>query len=361
VSAGGAVWRREKVVEESSKKKADGLLERIRKGSFPPAAVAGALASFANAALGMQPKPASNPAANPSKGQIRGSDIAPVQAVLELSYSQSSAFLPRFRRSLAGIAIGAGDKIFILGDEEVRIFEHSGAAVRSWRAPESSSCITVGRDESVYIGVADRIEVFDSTGSHKQGFDAGEAGRPAIITAIKVSPKEILVADAAARYIRRYDREGKQIGAIGNQSKTGGFMLPNRSLDIDVDSRGVVVATDSGRHRVSSWTLDGVPIRNFGKFGLWNAEDFVGCCNPVNVAFAPGGRIVTAEKVVPRIKVYNTEGKLLGLIGPESFDPKCTHLHLAVDSKGRILVADPVQLEVKAFSVVGKSGGRENV
>jgi hypothetical protein len=65
--------------------------------------------------------------------------------------------------------------------------------------------------------------------------------------------------------------------------------------------------------------------------------------------------------VVPRIKVYTAEGRLLGLIGPENFDPKCTHLHLAVDSKGRILVADPVRLEVKVFSVVGKSGGRESV
>jgi hypothetical protein len=348
-------------VEESSGKKTRKLLDRIREGSFPPAAVAGALASFANAALGAQPKSARDPAANPSKDQIRVPEIAPGQAVLELTFSQSRALLPRFRRSLVGIAIGAGDRIFVLGDESVRIFASSGTEVGRWRAPANALCIAGGRDEHVYLGVAGRIEVFDSSGIHKQGFDTGEAGRPASITAIKVLPKEILVADAAARYIRRYNRDGKQIGAIGNQSKTGGFMLPNRSLDIDVDSRGVVVATDSGRHRVSSWTLDGVPIRNFGKFGIWNAEDFVGCCNPVNVAFAPGGRIVTAEKVVPRIKVYDAEGRLLGLISPENFDPKCTHLHLAVDSKGRILVADPVRLEVKVFSVVGKSGGRESV
>ena len=89
-------------------------------------------------------------------------------------------------------------------------------------------------------------------------------------------------------------------------------------------------------------------------------EDFVGCCNPVNIAFAPDGKIVTAEKVIPRIKVYTAEGKLLALIGPEHFDPKCTHLHLAIDSKGRILAADPVRLEVKVFSAV-KSGGWESV
>jgi hypothetical protein len=348
-------------VEESSKKKGAEFLDRMRKGSFPPAAVAGALASFANAAMGVQPKSASDPAANPSKVQISGSDIAPGQAVLEITYSQSPTVLPRFRRSLVGIAVGAGDRIFVLGDDEVRIFEHGGTAVRSWKAPEDASCITVSRDERVYLGVAGRIEIFDSAGIHQKGFDAGEAGRPARITAMKVLPKEILIADATARYIRRYDHDGKQIGAIGNQNKTGGFMLPNRTLDIDVDSKGVVVAADPGRHRVTLWTLDGKLIRNFGKFGLWNAEDFVGCCNPVNLAFAPGGIIVTAEKVVPRIKVFDAAGKLLGLIGPNHFDSKCIHLHLAADSQGRILVADPVRLEVKIFSVKGKSGGRENV
>jgi hypothetical protein len=64
--------------------------------------------------------------------------------------------------------------------------------------------------------------------------------------------------------------------------------------------------------------------------------------------------------VIPRIKVFNTEGKLLALIGPEHFDSKCTHLHLAIDSKGRILVADPVRLEVKMFAAAIQPGGRES-
>ncbi len=138
-------------------------------------------------------------------------------------------------------------------------------------------------------------------------------------------------------------------------------MLPNRSLDFDVDSKGIIAATDSGRHRVSSWNLAGAPVGHFGKFGLIGTEDFVGCCNPVNLSFTPDGKIVTAEKVIARVKIYDSAGNLLGLIGPEHFDPKCTHLHLAVDSKGRILVADPVRLEIKVFSAMVKPGGRESI
>jgi len=137
-------------------------------------------------------------------------------------------------------------------------------------------------------------------------------------------------------------------------------MLPNRNLDIDIDPEGIVYATDPGRHRVSSWTLNGEMKGHFGKFGHMDPKDFVGCCNPVNLTLLPNGNIATAEKVSARIKVYGKQGELLALIGPEHFNAKCTHLFLAADSKGRIIVADPINLSVKIFSALTKSGGGIN-
>jgi hypothetical protein len=351
-------------VKESSKKKPDGILERIKSTSFPPAAVAGALASFAGAAFGKQSMPQEKRKVNAALVQISPAQSKPASASapmkLDVEFSQPSVLQVRLQHSLSGIAVGLADEIFVLGDGEVRIFDSSGQNVRKWKAINGASCIAVGEDLRVYLGAAGRVEIFDIEGHHRGGFGAGEPGKPAEITALKVLPNEILIADAAGKYIRRYSHDGKSLGKIGNRTKTGGFMLPNRSLDIDVDSKGTVIATDPGRHRVSFWLLDGTPVRHFGKFGLLNQEDFVGCCNPVNIALTGDGKIVTAEKVVPRIKVFSPVGKLLALIGPEYFDPKCTHIHLAIDSKGRILAADPVRLEVKIFSVVLKSGGRES-
>jgi hypothetical protein len=363
MSPGRGVRRREEIVEDSSnpKKGKSELLDRLQKGSFPPAAVAGALVSFASAALGVQQKSTADPAL--VQIGIEGPKVSnAVVPHFEIEYSQILNLKPlKFQRSLAGIAVGPSDRIYALGDGEVRIFEPDGTRVRSWKAPEQSSCIAIGTDKRICIGVNSRVQFFDVAGNQKDGFNAGDSGRPADITAIKILSKGILVADAAAKCIHRYDFAGKRLGEIGTQNKTRGFMLPNRSLDIDVDAKGVVIAADSGRHRVSSWTMDGAPTGHFGKFGVMNAEDFVGCCNPVNLAFSPDGRIVTAEKVLARVKVYDAAGKLLALIGPEHFDPKCTRLHLAVDSKKRILVADPVRLEIKIFSANAKSGGRENV
>jgi hypothetical protein len=210
-------------------------------------------------------------------------------------------------------------------------------------------------DGSFYLGAESHVHVFDTRGKHIADFAAGEPSQPASITAIKIFRNEIFVADSAARFIRRFDMSGRQLGVIGTQNKTGNFMLPNRWLDFDIDSQGVIRATDTGRHQVTAWAVDGSPRGAFGKFGMSDPAGFVGCCNPVNLALTPDGKVVTAEKMIARVKVYEPDGKLLAFIGPEHFDPNCVHIYLAVDSKGRILAADSVRREIKIFSPVIKT------
>ena len=104
----------------------------------------------------------------------------------------------------------------------------------------------------------------------------------------------------------------REVALIGNRDKTNGFMLPNKWLDIDVDAGGVVYATDTGRHQVTSWTLDGAPVGKFGRFGMLNAEDFVGCCNPVNLALLPDGGIVFVSSRCNRwVPCYYTQVAIL--------------------------------------------------
>ena len=369
MSPGGPIRRREKVVGTSdSMQKTENqrkVLKRLRESSFPPAAMIGAFASFAGAAFGPKSEAANKAPQNVSLVHMDFSEQKrdPMPPRFDLEYGQtlvlgSANSEQRFRRSISAVAVGSADQISVLGDGEVRTFDSKGMLVRNWKAPEGALCMAVGGGGRVYLGRAGQVEIYSAAGIREGGFAAGESGKSADITAIKIYGPEILVADASARCIRRYTETGKLIGEIGTQNKTRGFMLPNRSLDMDVDGKGIVRATDSGRHRVSSWILDGTPAGYFGKFGLRNPEDFVGCCNPVNIAVAPDGKIITAEKVIARVKVFDAAGKLLALIGPEHFDPQCIHLHLAVDSKGRILVADPIRLEVKVFSIKTQSGGR---
>jgi len=338
-----------------------GIQDVLGKSWLPLASVVGAFSAFVGAALRTGPPPRQTP----QSAKPAGLPKPPAQPATryEREYSISAVLggsgSPHpFRRSLAGIAVGAGDRIFVLGDGEVRIHQQGGGFVQGWQAAEGATCLTVGPEGRVYVGAPGRVEIYDPQGSRAGGFAAGEPDQPAAITAIRTFRKEILVADAAARFIRRYDAAGKQLGVVGTKNKTGSFMLPNRWLDFDVDAQGVIRATDTGRHLVTAWTIDGSPLGAFGRFGMNDPADFAGCCNPVNLAITPDGKIVTGEKMIARVKVYEPDGKLIAVMGPEHFDPACVHIYLAVDSKGRILAADPVRRQVKVFSLVVKAGGR---
>ncbi len=330
---------------ESKQKK---LLQRLKELGLSSAATIGAFSSLTKAEPQKTP-----PSASPL---VQVNFSKPFNPSLEYAlFFVLGKEASLFRHSLEGVAVGPKDRIFVLGDGQAFLFSPGGDFVRKWKAPDKAVCLAVGPDEKVWIGNPGRIEIFSNDGKSLGGFAVGEAGKPASITSIKILHNQVLIADASARRIRRYDLNGQQIGELGTKGQPG-FMLPNRSLDIAVDANGMIWATDPGRHRVSSWNIDGARNRQFGKFGHQNVEDFVGCCNPVNLAIAPDGKIVTGEKVTARVKVYGLDGKLLALIGPEHFNQSNTHLPLAVDSKGRIIVADPVRLELKIFSPDRKPG-----
>ena len=341
------------------------LRERFLKSWFPPAAVVGGVATLILAALRVRPapRPAATPAAPAASGAPGGTllPMAKPALALDRQYTPAgtiggAASPYPFRQNLRGVAVDASDQVHALGDGEVRVFSADGRLTRQWRVADAAMCLTLGPDGRVYVGGAGRIDIYERGGGRVGGFTFGKAGDVPVVSAIKVFKADILVADASARIIRRFDPSGRQIGLIGDQNKTKMFILPNGRLDLDVDAAGVVRATDTGRHQVTAWALDGTPLGRFGKFGMNDLADFVGCCNPMNVATTPDGKVVTAEKMVARVKVYEPDGRLLAVIGPEHFDPKCTQIHLAVDAKGRILAADPVRRAITVFALAARLG-----
>jgi len=337
--------------------------DRFRKSWLPIAAAVGAFAGFVSAAFQLRPdaKPVSGGAPRAAEPFAPQQSSGQPTLDYELQYSKSVVIGPpgsahQFQRSLLGVAVGPKDEIYVLGEDEIKVFDSGGGFLRSWKVLQGAYCFTVTADGRVYVGALGKIEIYNRVGIWSGGFPAGEADKPAAITALKIFRNEVLAADADARYIRRFDQNGRQLGVIGIRNNTGNFMLPNRWLDFDIDSNGLVTATDTGRHLVTAWALDGSPVSSFGKFGMTDPAHFVGCCNPVNLALTPDGKVVTAEKMVARVKVYEPGGRLMAVIGPENFDPACTHIYLAVDSTGRILAADPVRRTITGFSQANKVG-----
>lgn len=327
------------------------------RGWIAPAAAVAGLAALVVGGLRTRPEPRLDgprpsspqtplPAELPEGGLSRDYALAGVIG--------GSGSLSPFRRSLDGLAIDTDDRIHALGDGEIREIAADGTPIRTWPAPQGAQCLTVGPDGRVYVAGTGRVDVFSSDGSRTGGFRVGDGQQPASLTSIKVSGEVILVGDASARIIRRFDAMGRQVGLIGDRGKTRAFMLPSGNLDIAVDQSGTVWAADSGRHQVTAWALDGAPVGKFGRFGMRHAADFTGCCNPVNIAVTTDGKIVTAEKAGARVKVFEPDGTLLALIGPDHFDQSCTRICLACDSKGRILAADTVRREIRVFGPAGR-------
>ncbi len=137
--------------------------------------------------------------------------------------------------------------------------------------------------------------------------------------------------------------------------------MPSPYFDVAVAPDGLLRVANPGTHRIEAFTFDGHLELSWGKRGM-GIEAFCGCCNPSNIAILADGRVVTAEKGIPRVKVYSESGEFeCVVVGPEILAPNRSatvetrdelRLHpvdLAVDSRSRILVLDPAAGSVRIF------------
>ena len=67
------------------------------------------------------------------------------------------------------------DRIWTLGDDEVRAFEPDGGFIRSWKFSQRAACLTVGPDGRVYVGSRGRVDIYDEGGSLVGGFAGGRS------------------------------------------------------------------------------------------------------------------------------------------------------------------------------------------
>ena len=253
----------------------------------------------------------------------------------------------QFRETLRGIDIDEVDRIYVVGDSKVKVFDTQGELLRRWKTGDEGHSVAVDADGNVWVGQWQQVEVFDAQGQRVETLT--DPDRLGLITAIAVGKDGVLLADASARWIRRYDREGNFLNNIGEQHRKGGFHIPNGIVDFDVDAQGIVHVANPGMHRVEQYKADGEYLGYWGKFDGQDPAGFPGCCNPTNLTLDAEGHVMVSEKATPRVKVYSPEGELLAVVADEGFDPQAKNLDLAVDSKGNIYVVDTVKLEVQVF------------
>jgi sugar lactone lactonase YvrE len=258
-----------------------------------------------------------------------------------------------------GLAVGADDTLYVVGDKQLAIMAADGKVRSTVTLPGRAGCVAVG-DEAIYVGTSDHVEVYDRTGKHLRAWDALDDG--AIIWSIAVSEASVFVADAGNRVILRFSKDGVLKERIGKKDKergVPGLVVPSGFMDIGVDAIGQLWAVNPGRHLLENYAANGDIRSSWGEPSM-AIEGFCGCCNPVHIAMMADGSVVTSEKGLVRIKVYNPDGSLKSVVAaPDQFKDDAVSLDLAVDSQGRVLVLDPSIPAVRVFARREKDAGEK--
>ncbi len=242
-------------------------------------------------------------------------------------------------------------------------FSGAGTKLGEFATPTAARCVTRAEDGVVYVGTREGIYVFDKEG-RKTGLWAAATSKT-WFTGLAAGENDLFAADSGNRVVVRFDRSGKLVGRIGEKNKdrnVPGIVLPSPYLNVAIGRDSLLRVNNTGRHLVELYTFDGDLEVSWGK-ATAAIEGFCGCCNPVGLAMLPDGRCVTAEKGLPRVKVYSAGGAFECVVaGPESYPNNARHgaardssdgtmggLDVAAATDGKILVLDLVTGQVQVM------------
>jgi len=290
-------------------------------------------------------------------------ELAKIDPNLILYEEATEAISTGFTDSHA-IKVDSQGSIYIAGDKAIRVFAENGDLLNEINLADGPRCLTVAGDSKIYVGMKDRVEVYDGRGKRLATWES--LGADAVLTSIAVSKNDVFVADAGNRIVLRYDTSGNLINHIGEKDKDrniSGFVIPSPYFDLAVGRDGLLRVTNPGRHRIEAYTFDGDLEFWWGEFSA-GVEGFCGCCNPVNFAILEDESFVTCEKGLTRVKIYDAEGAFVGVVaGPEQLvvggaalidewasAGKGGGFDVAVDAAGRVLVLDTIKNVVRIFT-----------
>jgi hypothetical protein len=249
--------------------------------------------------------------------------------------------------------VGPDGRIYIGGDRLAKVLDSKGRELLSFQLAAEATSIAAAKDGTIYVGLGSHVDVYSPDGKPKASWASVGAG--SYISSIAVSDRGVYVADSGLRVGRvlAFDLEGNRTGELAREhAKAGipGIITPSQHMDVAIAADGNVWVANPGRHQLELYSPAGELLRSFGQSGT-AIEQFIGCCNPSDFALLSDGRIITAEKGVPRVKVFSDDGHLTSVVaGPDSFGGNRAGLDIAADAQGHVLVLEPGINAIRVFS-----------
>ena len=203
--------------------------------------------------------------------------------------------------------------LYVAGDQSIKVFSSRGRIRETIELTVSPFCLAL-TDEQFYVGTRNRIVITNRKGKVLTTWPS--LGDNAWITSLILADEHLFIADAGQRIVWCYDLEGgfiRRIGDKNHEKDIPGFVVPGPYFDLAMAPDGLLRVANPGRHQIEAYTIKGDREFAWGRFGN-ELEDFTACCNPVSFAILEDGSIITCEKGVARVKVYDTFGKLKGFV-----------------------------------------------
>jgi hypothetical protein len=200
----------------------------------------------------------------------------------------------------------AGDNLIAATSNNIFIYDRTGHLLNRYVAGSNLRDIATDNDH-IYLLFPTRIEVYNHDGKWLRGWEA--CSDRSDHCSMAVAPGFVFVTDAANKNICKYTTDGTFVKFIQSPN---GFIIPSYSFGITY-TNGIIYSSNSGRHRVEKYSLDGEYLGTFGKTGGATGM-FCGCCNPVHLAYTSTGEIITSEKGNPRISCYSANGEFRSML-----------------------------------------------
>jgi hypothetical protein len=268
-----------------------------------------------------------------------------------IGYQETQTFAVDVERATCFCA--ANERFFVGADSQVVVFDNYGQEVGSVSVSGQPTAILFSGNEKflhdkLLVVFQDRVEIFtfgdtDSTNTvnlTQQNVWRFDDENKLHFVSIAISDEAAYIADAGKRVIYKCNQSGrvtKQFGTPPPQitlQQTSSRQATNATTEIKPPmfagfaevspmflsvtfsaKDNVVHVTNPGRCRVETFDADGAwdTTLSWGDASS-NFTGFCGASNPVGLATLADGRVVTVERTINRVKVYETDGRISTIV-----------------------------------------------
>jgi len=252
--------------------------------------------------------------------------------------------------SLKGSAlVYAEGKLYVAGDSSLVVMLPDGLGLEQFTI-ESHPVSLLVETQWIYVAYKTKVLRYDRDMKLVRRWE--DLGERAVITNMAGKGENIYVADAGNRRVLIYSTEGELKGEFEGKAESDaghGFIVPSANFDLLVNSFGELWIVNPGKHALENYSDDG-RMRGFWENASFDIDGFLGCCKPARITALNDGSVVTGEKGLVRIKIYDQSGKLKSVVAsPNMFKEEGKAPDICADENGKVYALDFDRNAIRIF------------